>query len=109
MSTGNLDASFCLSSSCYSTNNIFQRAIDIVQKAIDHDTKQNYAEACKYYQNSLDYFMLAFKCVFVTLHLFHSITDYRRRREERKIKTIDQIQDHGISGPGRDPEEASRV
>ncbi|KJA21948.1 hypothetical protein HYPSUDRAFT_186857 [Hypholoma sublateritium FD-334 SS-4] len=42
------------------TNNL-DRAIDIVQKAIDEDTKHNYAEAYKYYQNSLDYFMLALK------------------------------------------------
>ncbi|TFK44629.1 AAA-domain-containing protein [Crucibulum laeve] len=37
------------------------RAIEIVQKAIDEDVKQNYAEAYKYYQNALDYFMLALK------------------------------------------------
>ncbi|KAF8919423.1 AAA-domain-containing protein [Mucidula mucida] len=37
------------------------RAIDIVQRAIDEDVKQNYAEACKQYMNSLDYFMLALK------------------------------------------------
>ncbi|KAF5312666.1 hypothetical protein D9619_003634 [Psilocybe cf. subviscida] len=42
------------------TNNL-DRAIEIVQKAIDEDTKHNYAEAYKYYQNSLDYFMLALK------------------------------------------------
>ncbi|KAF7293750.1 AAA-domain-containing protein [Mycena chlorophos] len=37
------------------------RAIEIVQKAIDEDVKQNYAEAYKQYQNALDYFMLAMK------------------------------------------------
>ncbi|KAJ7431519.1 AAA-domain-containing protein [Mycena galericulata] len=37
------------------------RAIEIVQRAIEEDTKQNYAEAYKQYQNSLDYFMLAMK------------------------------------------------
>ncbi|KAF8168466.1 P-loop containing nucleoside triphosphate hydrolase protein [Crassisporium funariophilum] len=42
------------------TNNL-DRAIDIVQKAIDEDVKHNYAEAYKYYQNALDYFMLALK------------------------------------------------
>lgn len=42
-----------------------QRAIGIVQKAIDHDTKHNYAEAYKYYMNALDYFMLAYKCAFL--------------------------------------------
>lgn len=34
----------------------------MVQKAIDEDVKQNYAEAYKQYMNSLDYFMLALKC-----------------------------------------------
>ncbi|TFK71709.1 AAA-domain-containing protein [Pluteus cervinus] len=37
------------------------RAIDIVQRAIEEDGKQNYAEAYKQYQNALDYFMLALK------------------------------------------------
>ncbi|KAF9261968.1 AAA-domain-containing protein [Marasmius fiardii PR-910] len=37
------------------------RAIEIVQKAIDDDVKQNYSEAYKLYMNSLDYFMLALK------------------------------------------------
>lgn len=39
-----------------------QKAIEIVQKAIDEDVKQNYQEAYKLYQNSLDYFMMAMKC-----------------------------------------------
>lgn len=39
-----------------------QRAIEMVQRAIDEDIKQNYAEAYKLYMNSLDYFMLAQKC-----------------------------------------------
>ncbi len=39
-----------------------QRAIEIVQKAIDEDVNQNYAEAYKQYQNALDYFMMALKC-----------------------------------------------
>ena len=34
----------------------------MVQRAIDEDVKQNYAEAYRLYQNSLDYFMLALKC-----------------------------------------------
>ncbi|KAG7450913.1 AAA-domain-containing protein [Guyanagaster necrorhizus] len=37
------------------------RAIEIVQKAVDEDVKQNYNEAYKQYSNSLDYFMLALK------------------------------------------------
>ncbi|TDL28908.1 AAA-domain-containing protein [Rickenella mellea] len=42
-------------------SNSLDRAIEIVQLAIDEDIKQNYAEAYKQYQNSLDYFMLALK------------------------------------------------
>ncbi|KAL6305600.1 AAA-domain-containing protein [Sparassis latifolia] len=42
-----------------STN--LDRAIELVQRAIEEDTKQNYAEAYKQYQNALDYFMLALK------------------------------------------------
>jgi len=34
-----------------------------VQIAIDEDKKQNYPEAYKQYQNALDYFMLALKCL----------------------------------------------
>ncbi|KAF9229847.1 AAA-domain-containing protein [Gyrodon lividus] len=37
------------------------KAIEIVQRAIDEDLKQNYAESYKQYMNSLDYFMLAQK------------------------------------------------
>ncbi|KAI0271710.1 P-loop containing nucleoside triphosphate hydrolase protein [Gloeopeniophorella convolvens] len=37
------------------------RAIELVQIAIEEDKKQNYAEAYKQYQNALDYFMLALK------------------------------------------------
>ncbi|KAF8531021.1 AAA-domain-containing protein [Gautieria morchelliformis] len=41
--------------------NALDRAIEMVQRAIDEDVNQNYAEAYKQYQNSLDYFMLALK------------------------------------------------
>ncbi|TBU46315.1 AAA-domain-containing protein [Dichomitus squalens] len=37
------------------------RAIEIVQGAIEEDKKQNYEEAYKLYSNALDYFMLALK------------------------------------------------
>ena len=46
-----------------------ERAIDIVQRAIEEDTKQNYPEAYKQYQNALDYFMLALKCALAGLFL----------------------------------------
>ncbi|KAJ4477802.1 katanin p60 ATPase domain-containing protein [Lentinula edodes] len=44
-----------------SNSNSLDRAIEIVQKAIDEDVKQNYDSAYKQYMNSLDYFMLALK------------------------------------------------
>lgn len=34
----------------------------MVQRAIDEDVNENYAEASKQYQNALDYFMHALKC-----------------------------------------------
>ncbi|KAJ7885770.1 P-loop containing nucleoside triphosphate hydrolase protein [Mycena olivaceomarginata] len=37
------------------------KAIEIVQKAIDHDQAQNHRQACKEYMDALDYFMLALK------------------------------------------------
>lgn len=37
-------------------SDFLNKAIEIVQKAIDEDVKQNYQEAYKLYQNSLDYF-----------------------------------------------------
>ncbi|KAM6497806.1 hypothetical protein JOM56_005754 [Amanita muscaria] len=37
------------------------KAIEIVEQAIEEDTNHNYAEAYKLYQNSIDYFMLALK------------------------------------------------
>ena len=40
-----------------------QRAIEIVQGAIEADKKSDYEEAYKLYSNALDYFMLALKCM----------------------------------------------
>lgn len=40
-----------------------QKAIEIVQGAIEADKKQDYDEAYKLYSNALDYFMLALKCM----------------------------------------------
>ncbi|ETW87752.1 AAA+-type ATPase [Heterobasidion irregulare TC 32-1] len=37
------------------------RAVELVQRAIDEDQKQNYPEAYRQYQNALDYFMLGLK------------------------------------------------
>ncbi|TCD71423.1 Vacuolar protein sorting-associated protein 4 [Steccherinum ochraceum] len=43
------------------SNNNLDKAIEIVQRAIEEDTKGSYAEAYKQYMNSLDYFMVALK------------------------------------------------
>ncbi len=45
-----------------SANYRSQRAIEIVQRAIEEDKANNYDEAYKLYSNALDYFMLALKC-----------------------------------------------
>ena len=42
-------------------SNFLDKAVAIVKDAIDQDTKQNYQEAYKLYQNSLDFFLLALK------------------------------------------------
>ncbi|KAH7922405.1 AAA-domain-containing protein [Leucogyrophana mollusca] len=44
-----------------SSQSNLDKAIEIVQRAIEEDVKQNYPEAYKQYMNSLDYFMLAQK------------------------------------------------
>ncbi|ORX35572.1 putative ATPase [Kockovaella imperatae] len=44
-----------------SNSNFLDKAIALVQKAIDEDVKQNYTEAYKQYQDALDYFMMAMK------------------------------------------------
>ena len=41
---------------------IRQKAIDIVKRAIEEDEKQDYQEAYRLYQQSLEYFMTALKC-----------------------------------------------
>jgi vacuolar protein-sorting-associated protein 4 len=44
------------------TADFLQKAIDIVQKAIEADNGGRYDEAYKQYFNGLDYFMMAIKC-----------------------------------------------
>ena len=61
-SQSNLDVSSSISVQSTISHGPCQKAIEIVQRAIDEDVKQNYAESYKQYMNSLDYFMLAQKC-----------------------------------------------
>ena len=42
-----------------------QKAIDIVKRAIEEDEKQDYQEAYRLYQQSLEYFMMALKCAWL--------------------------------------------
>lgn len=39
-----------------------QKAIDIVRRATEEDTRGNYEEAYKLYKNALEYFMADVKC-----------------------------------------------
>lgn len=55
-----------------------------MQIAIDEDKKQNYPEAYKQYQNALDYFMLALKCLFVP-HFIRANEKYNK-----KIRCVDE-------------------
>ena len=61
-----------------------QRAIELVQIAIDEDKKQNYPEAYKQYQNALDYFMLALKCLSVLPFLCAN------EKYNKKIRCVDE-------------------
>ena len=45
---------------------IEQKAIDIVRRATEEDTRGNYEEAYKLYKNALEYFMADVKCWFQT-------------------------------------------
>lgn len=68
-----------------STN--LDRAIAIVQQAIDDDTHQKYPEACQQYMNALDYFMLALKYERndkVKVLIRSKITEYLNRAETLK-------------------------
>ncbi|KZV89574.1 hypothetical protein EXIGLDRAFT_618008, partial [Exidia glandulosa HHB12029] len=64
-----------------------QRAIEIVQRAMG-DLKQNYAEAYKQYQNSLDCFMLALKYEKndkLKALIKSEVTEYLDRAEKLKV------------------------
>ncbi|THH17137.1 hypothetical protein EW146_g3608 [Bondarzewia mesenterica] len=74
------------------------RAIEIVQRAIDEDIKQNYPEAYNQYKNALDYFMLALKCLCSFLSLVRDKSriahgcacvrvDERNERSKQLIRT----------------------
>ncbi|PVF92992.1 AAA-domain-containing protein [Serendipita vermifera] len=82
--------------------NFLDRAIEIVQKAIDEDLNQNYHEAYKQYQNALDYFLLALKFeknyqLKVLIRI--KMDEYLTRAEKLKAH-LWRIQHPGVSMPG---------
>ncbi|KAN0101141.1 P-loop containing nucleoside triphosphate hydrolase protein [Tylopilus felleus] len=102
-----------------SSQSNLDKAIEIVQRAIDEDVKQNYAESYKQYMNSLDYFVLAQKYEqneSAKVLIRAKIDQYRTRAET--LKKHIQVQDEkrsrravsangsggavGGSGEGRD-------
>lgn len=48
------------------STDFLNKAIEIVKKATEADAAGQYEEAYKLYQNSLDYFMTAMKCLYFT-------------------------------------------
>jgi hypothetical protein len=44
-------------------NDFLRKAIEIVSKATEEDRKENFEEAYRLYQSSLEYFMTALKCM----------------------------------------------
>lgn len=45
------------------TGSTLQKAIDLVTKATEEDTKKNYAEALRLYEHGVEYFLHAIKCI----------------------------------------------
>ncbi|KAJ3864674.1 P-loop containing nucleoside triphosphate hydrolase protein [Lentinula novae-zelandiae] len=84
-------------------SNSLDRAIEIVQKAIDEDVKQNYDSAYKQYMNSLDYFMLALKYEKnekSKLLIRTKINEYLSRAETLKEHMNAQAEKRGKSAVG---------
>lgn len=50
-----------------------QKAIDLVTKATEEDTKKNYAEALRLYEHGVQYFLHAVKCMYILSEIFHVI------------------------------------
>ena len=51
---------------------MFQKAIELVKKATEADTAENYEEALKFYEHAIDYFLHALKCMlsYVVQHVW---------------------------------------
>ncbi|KIK66000.1 hypothetical protein GYMLUDRAFT_218784 [Collybiopsis luxurians FD-317 M1] len=79
------------------------RAVEIVQKAIDEDIQQHYDVAYKLYMNSLDYFMLALKYEKnekSKLLIRTKINEYLSRAETLKEHVNSQNEKRGKSAVG---------
>ncbi|KAJ3828937.1 P-loop containing nucleoside triphosphate hydrolase protein [Lentinula raphanica] len=86
-----------------SNSNSIDRAVELVQKAIDEDIKQNYDVAYKQYMNSLDYFMLALKYEKnekSKVLIRTKINEYLSRAETLKTHINQQSEKRGKSAMG---------
>lgn len=67
---------------------VTEKAISIVQSAIDADSQQKFSEAVKLYQNALDYFMLALKCTFSPPEIYFNELMHGHLRVQRRHPTL---------------------
>lgn len=84
-------------------SNFLDKAVGIVKDAVEQDTKQNYQEAYKLYQNSLDFFMLAIKYEKndrMKQMLRNKVTEYLDRAENLKEYLNAQKEDKGRAAIG---------
>jgi vacuolar protein-sorting-associated protein 4 len=75
--------------------NFLNKAIEHVKKAAEEDKAQNYKEAFRLYNLSLEYFLTALKCMYI---------ETRRsplRRKEREAKANYSREDRRIHGKSR--------
>ncbi|KAF8188279.1 P-loop containing nucleoside triphosphate hydrolase protein [Mycena galopus ATCC 62051] len=81
-----------------------EKAIEIVQQAIEHDKAQNHSQACKEYMDALDYFMLALKYEKneqFKLLIRSKIDDYLSRAETLKAHLSAPAVGFGVGGVKR--------
>lgn len=86
-----------------SNSNFLDKAVAIVKDAVEQDTKQNYQEAYKLYQNSLDFFMMAIKYEKndrMKQMLRNKVAEYLDRAESLKAHLNSQKEDKGRSAIG---------
>ncbi|GJJ13938.1 hypothetical protein Clacol_008195 [Clathrus columnatus] len=95
-----------------SNTNALERAIEMVQRAIDEDVNQNYAEAYRQYQNSLDYFMLALKYERndkLKVMIRNKVTEYLDRAEKLKTHLMKSEEKRSRNAIGANGKESGGV